>query len=69
MHVHVHGQEHVCLLPKMPLEGLAIVGKERVDKSEELHHSLILTQIFVAFQKEHVTVAVTTYKPKKKHKT
>ncbi len=44
----------------MAFEGLRVVGKKGIDQSKQLHHSLVLPQVFVAFEKEHEVLTVAT---------
>jgi len=37
---------------------LWVAQQQRVDKSKQLHYSLILTQVFMAFQQELILVTV-----------
>lgn len=39
---------------------LRVNGKQGVDKAEKLHDSLILSDIFMALQEEHVFATITT---------
>ena len=43
---------------QVPPEGLSVADEERVDEAEKLHHSLVLPQVLVALQQEHVGAAV-----------
>ena len=45
----------------MSLEGLGVVAKESVDKSKQLHDSLVLSEIFVTLQQEHVVTTITPW--------
>ena len=39
-------------------EGLRIVDEQRVDETEELHDALVLAQVLVALEQEHVGLTV-----------
>ena len=43
---------------QVPSEGLPVADEERVDEAEKLHHSLVLPQVLVTLQQEHVGPAV-----------
>lgn len=45
----------------MPFECYRIIRKQRVDQTKQLHNSLILPKIFMAFQKEHKLGTIASY--------
>lgn len=45
----------------MSFESLRIISQQGIDQTKELHHSLILPQIFMALQKEHEVSTIATY--------
>ena len=46
----------------MPFERFWVVGEESVDQTKELHHSLVLPQVFVTLQEEHKLPAIAPWK-------
>ena len=44
--------------PEVSLKGLGVVAKEGVDEAKELHHPLVLPQVLVTLQQEHVVTAI-----------
>ena len=46
----------------MSFESFWVVGEESVDQTKELHHPLILPQVFVTLQEEHKLSAVAPWK-------
>ena len=43
-------------------ECLGRVEKQRVDETEELHHSFVLSQVLMSLQQEHVLLAIDACK-------
>ena len=43
----------------MSLEGLLVGRQQCVDELKQLHHSLVLTEVLVTFEEEHVLTAIT----------
>ena len=47
------------LLLEVSLEGLLVGSQQRIDELKQLHHSLVLTEVLVTFEEEHVLAAIT----------
>lgn len=58
--VRCQRDDGVRLDHKMALERLGIFAEQSIHKPEELHDTLVLSQILVTFKKESVVLAVTT---------
>ena len=43
----------------MSLEGVLVGSQQCVDELKQLHHSLVLTEVLVTFEEEHVLTAIT----------
>ena len=47
------------LLLEVSFEGLLVGSQQRIDELKQLHHSLVLTEVLVTFEEEHVLTAIT----------
>ena len=47
------------LLLEVSFEGLLVGSQQRIDELKQLHHSLVLTEVLVTFEEEHVLAAIT----------
>lgn len=52
----------VFSIPEVFPKRSRVIGQERVHQAEELHHTLILPQIFMAFQQENKLVPIAACK-------
>ena len=43
----------------MSLEGVLVGSQQCVDELKQLHHSLVLTEVLVTFEEEHVLTTIT----------
>ena len=46
----------------MPFESFWVICEESVDQTKELHHPLVLSQVFVTLQEEHKLPAIAPWK-------
>lgn len=57
----------VCVcLPEVLAQGCGVIGEQRVNQAKQLHDSLVLPQVLVAFQQEHELMAVTAWRRRRK---
>lgn len=54
-------------LPEVLAQGRRVVSQQCVDQTKQLHDSLVLPQVLMAFQQEHELMAITACRGR--HKT
>mmetsp|Transcript_13522 Transcript_13522/g.28909 ORF Transcript_13522/g.28909 Transcript_13522/m.28909 type:complete len:454 (-) Transcript_13522:2570-3931(-) len=57
--VGAEGDDGVACNREVALRGSPVVGEHSVDKAKQLHHALVLPQVLVTLEQEHVLGAIT----------